>query len=182
MTPDKLLEKLKNTADTLYCSRISKIVLDDWRFPIWSGSSKPTTHHYGKHGLIRHVSEVVDLCLANNEVLGTWNTSVNKQLLFFAALFHDVGKLWDYEPLDKEYNEWQAAKHKNMIHHISRSGLIWQEASKDLLQKDRDEVLHAILSHHGRKEWGSPVLPATKLAWVLHLCDCMSARMDDCYY
>jgi 23S rRNA maturation-related 3'-5' exoribonuclease YhaM len=47
-------------------------------------------------------------------------------------------------------------------------------------QSEIDEVTHAILSHHGQREWGSPVRPATKLAWILHTCDMMSARVNDC--
>ena len=45
---------------------------------------------------------------------------------------------------------------------------------------EHDEVLHAILSHHGRREYGSPVSPSTRIAWLLHLCDSISARMFDC--
>jgi 3'-5' exoribonuclease len=42
-----------------------------------------------------------------------------------------------------------------------------------------EEVLHAILSHHGMRQWGSPVAPKSRLAWLLHLADSMSARMAD---
>jgi 23S rRNA maturation-related 3'-5' exoribonuclease YhaM len=45
---------------------------------------------------------------------------------------------------------------------------------------DPSNITHNILSHHGMREWGSPVAPATKEAWILHLCDNMSARLDDC--
>jgi 3'-5' exoribonuclease len=33
-----------------------------------------------------------------------------------------------------------------------------------------------MLAHHGRKEWGSPVEPATNEAWILHAADMMSSR------
>ena len=42
-----------------------------------------------------------------------------------------------------------------------------------------DEVLHCILSHHGQRAWGSPVAPKSIEAWILHLCDGLSARADD---
>ena len=36
-----------------------------------------------------------------------------------------------------------------------------------------------ILSHHGKKEWGSPIEPQSQGAWILHLADMMSARVDE---
>jgi 23S rRNA maturation-related 3'-5' exoribonuclease YhaM len=68
-----------------------------------------------------------------------------------------------------------------VIHHISRSGLVWCQAAQNAgwNQPDIDEVWHCILSHHGMKEWGSPVAPQTRMAWLLHLADGLSARLDD---
>jgi 23S rRNA maturation-related 3'-5' exoribonuclease YhaM len=43
-----------------------------------------------------------------------------------------------------------------------------------------DNIIHNILSHHGKREYGSPVSPATKEAWILHQADNLSARLDDC--
>ena len=33
---------------------------------------------------------------------------------------------------------------------------------------------------HGQREWGSPVMPKSRVAWLLHLSDGISARMADC--
>lgn len=152
------------------------------RFPIWSGSSKPNQHHYGKHGLVIHTTEVVKLCLANRELL---QVNIDERQIFLAAIYHDVGKMWDYSPTDSTHEEWTGNLHKRKIHHISRSALVWQRVAETKGKKDylteefADDVLHSILAHHGLREWGSPVMPYTKLAWLLHLCDGISARMND---
>ena len=73
------------------------------------------------------------------------------------------------------------------IGHVTKSGMIWTDAwnnyaTDKLKQEDpemHDRVLHNILSHHGPVEWGSVVPPATREAWLLHLCDNMSARIND---
>lgn len=155
---------------------ISKFVLNEPRFALWSAASKPEQHHYGKGGLADHTLEVVELCLLNNEA---YDRPLNTDSLVLAAVFHDAGKMWDYAPVDMACTEWQSTPHKNQIHHISRSALIWSDAvtRTQLFHRIEDEVLHAILAHHGRKEWGSPVLPETRLAWLLHLCDHISAKM-----
>lgn len=167
--------------------KVSGFVLGDCRFPVWSGSSKPEQHHYGKGGLAQHTLEVVELCFLNNSYFNSQNKGVDEGTLFLAALFHDAGKMDDYAPEDTLYNNWTGTNHKRRIHHITRSALIWNEASKHIDFKSTpkgqeiiDDVLHAILSHHGKREYGSPVAPDTKMAWILHLSDAMSARVYDC--
>lgn len=159
---------------------IASVVLEDSRFDIWSGSSKPIQHHYGKNGLATHTNEVVDLCFSTMKTL---DIDVDPIEIFLSALFHDVGKMYDYEPVDAEYKEWKGNEHKRLIHHISRSALVWNNACEKFYvkyDKYKDNVLHNILSHHCLREWGSPIMPKTKAAWLVHFCDCISARMDDC--
>jgi 3'-5' exoribonuclease len=38
------------------------------------------------------------------------------------------------------------------------------------------QLRHCILSHHGKKEWGSPVLPSTREAVLVHQMDQIQAR------
>lgn len=186
LPPEKLLDNLKIIADSYGVGDLCSIVLDDPRFLIWSASSKSDKHHYGKHGLIIHTTEVIELCKVNNRMTGD---TVDGRQMFLAALFHDAGKMWDYQPVDRiatdgdtyEYEEWTGTSHKRNIHHLSRSAVVWTEAViKNPQDWDTDNVLHAILSHHGMREWGSPVAPNSKLAWLLHLCDSISARLNDC--
>jgi len=159
---------------------IASVVIADPRFELWSGSSKSHQHHYGKGGLVQHTHEVVDLCFANIAAL---QLNLDPVEVYLSALFHDCGKMWDYEPTDDSYKEWNGNEHKRLIHHISRSALVWNSActqhSFKYGNKYADSVTHNILSHHGQREWGSPVMPKTKAAWLLHLCDGISARMND---
>lgn len=173
---------------------LADIVLDDHRFGIWSGSAMSFIHHYGKGQLAQHTLEVVELALKNNEYFKTIGKGVDDRLVYLAAVFHDAGKMFDYAPKEEcdtspwetfiNYENWENTDHKLKIYHISRSGLIWSKAfdklGSFLPPGAHDEVLHAILAHHGQKEWGSPVTPKTRLAWLIHLADNMSARMDDC--
>lgn len=148
-------------------------------FSTQSGSAYPQHHHYGDGGLERHSWEVIEIM---STVKRTMNLDIPFGLIFVAGLFHDIGKVWDYKRVDNSNEPWVPTKHKREIHHISRSGLVWSKAvdSTGLFKEHHDDVLHAILAHHGQREWGSPVMPHTKLAWLLHLCDGISARMDDC--
>lgn len=187
-----------------YRDLASAVLFEFYRFPLWTGSSSPEVHHYGTGGLCRHTLEVAELCLQSANYYR--NHDVDKQLLFLAALYHDVGKMWDYEPDDEAnakelrpypvaggWHHWRKAEHKYQIHHIPRSAIYWNEqcakinavneqAGVDRISQEAiDSVTHAILAHHGQKTWGSPVEPRTRMAWLLHCNDQLSARMDDCY-
>lgn len=175
------LAHLTSLSQELGISDIAQIVLGNDKFSWWTGSGDDMKHHYGEFGLVTHTREVVDLCLKNADYFKD-HYVIDKQKLFLAALFHDIGKIYDYELIIREPKFWRKSLHARQTHHISRSALIWNEAKNKLnFQDDDDEVLHAILSHHGRREYGSPVSPATRIAWLLHLCDSISARMFDCY-
>ena len=162
-------------------ARLSEAVLGNPDFAVWS-ACVGTKHHYGRGGLQEHTHEVVVLCLANRDLFVGGGHVVSARTLFLAALFHDIGKLRDYVPADETMDNWTAAPHKRTIHHISRSALMWAQAIRDTgcCADVEDEVLHAILAHHGQRAFGSPVFPKTREAWLLHLCDNLSARMDDC--
>lgn len=159
-------------------------LVDNPKFSVCWGGLKGQ-HHDFEGGLARHTKEVIDLCFDSRARLNL--TQVDDKELFFAALFHDAGKMFDYEPNPKyvvggDEPAYTAARHKRMIHHISRSALIWSHAVVNTKWNDKyhDSVLHAILSHHGQREWGSPVAPRGYVAWLVHLNDGISARMNDC--
>lgn len=172
--------RLKELAASLDVEDISSVVLDNPKFAIWSGSPAEGMHHYGDGGLLQHTTEVVELAMRTNDYFISCGKGVAKQPLFLAALFHDIGKLWDYEKIN---GVWGAVEHKEKIYHICRSALVWHDAVKGIRGYEgiEDEVLHAILAHHGRLEWKSPVVPKTRTAWILHLSDNLSAKITHCY-
>ena len=181
MTPK---EKLQTLAENLNVSELSNNVLLDKRFIFCSGSSKEGYHHYGDGQLCQHVLEVVEILLLNNEY---FSNPIDKKEVYLSALFHDYGKLWDYE---KVGTKWESTEHKYNIHHISRSAIEWSRIAQEvtdkypekyswLTEEVKNNILHAILSHHQLRQWGSPVSPNTQLAWLIHLADSISARMSD---
>lgn len=182
---------IADNTDNYSVTTLAAYVLDDFRFLKWTASAHPSVHHYGHGGLIQHTLEVVETCMQMHKYYG----GCDRNLLFLAALFHDFGKIWDYDRksdtftvVDGEARQgeiWQSTDAKHKIYHITKSVLEFTKANAEAKQNalrdsQVDEVVHAILSHHGRPEWKSAVPPQTKMAWILHLCDSMSARVADC--
>jgi 3'-5' exoribonuclease len=163
------------------CHSIAVPILRDENFLTHSGSHLKRAHHFGVEGLIRHTYEVATIAMQQYEFFKTIHPSLNPRILFTAALYHDYGKVWDYD-FNPDTEECKLSDHRRKIHHIQRSALEWNKIAifLGLPTEFTDEVTHCILSHHGRREWGSPVAPLTREAWILHLSDNISARVDDC--
>lgn len=174
------------------------VVLNRPELLVWPGST--TAHHSYTGGLLQHIEEVLQLALSMSSAapyLGF--PSIHRASLIAAVVFHDFGKLWDYAPVlhqniedisdmtqpewvRREILGWRSTSHSHLTHHVSRSNMEWVRiaARCEIDEETIEAVSHAILSHHGRREWGSPVAPATPLAWILHLADMASARWREC--
>jgi 3'-5' exoribonuclease len=170
----------KFAKETDVSCRYINSILHSSKFLSCSGSHTPKAHHYGEGGLLQHTYEVISI----SQGIATFYSGIHKidkKVLFLAALYHDVGKCWDHS-IDEQIGFVETKPHRRTIHHITRSAIQWEKQA-DILNLNPDfvhKVTHCILSHHGRREWGSPVMPLSREAWILHLSDSMSARVDDC--
>jgi 23S rRNA maturation-related 3'-5' exoribonuclease YhaM len=50
-----------------------------------------------------------------------------------------------------------------------------EDSNYSEMMRDVDFVEHAILAHHGKLEFGSPVVPANVEAYLVHIADAISA-------
>lgn len=175
-------ERLLSLSEKLNVAHVFQELVETYpQFPTHSGSHNKLLHHYGTGGLIRHTWEVVDLGMHIIPQLNLCD-KVDLTEYYLAALFHDTGKMFDYVRVKGDEDAWEPTEHRRLIHHLPRSVMIWHEIIgkfSGLAMIYHDKVAHAILAHHGRREAGSPVAPKTRVAWLLHLCDSISARMDD---
>ena len=67
-----------------------------------------------------------------------------------------------------------------MVGHIFLGAQIVQEHARHIPILDESTFLdlqHIILAHHGAKEFGSPVCPATIEALIVHLADMAEAKL-----
>lgn len=142
-----------------------KVIEDPNFFTAPGGSAH---HHNYKHGLIIHTAEV----LHNVEHM---SDNVSLELLV-ATVWHDYMKTRDYA-LNAD-GTVQVLPYKKLINHLPGSAMEFYHYAKNKNFDTRfiESVLHIMLSHHGRKEWGAAIEPATKEAWALHSADMLSSR------
>lgn len=131
-------------------------------------------HHNYQRGLITHSISMAQVC----EFLSNHYSNINKSLLLCGALLHDLGKIVEFSGaiLTKYTNEGK------LLGHISIGFALVKEVCDELKISEEKAMLlqHIILSHHGKMEFGSPVLPQTKEAILLSMVDDMDAKMELC--
>jgi putative nucleotidyltransferase with HDIG domain len=145
-------------------------------------------HHFYHGGLAVHTLEVLEIALSMADVM-----QADKQVLTVAAVWHDFMKIKEYvwrgarpmtEELMKQF-DWNKdgtigkTVYYNLIHHVVGSVAQFVAETKSMPDLPEDlslAIQHAMLAHHGRREWGSPQEPRTKEALILHSADMLSAR------
>lgn len=130
-------------------------------------------HHAYRHGLLEH-SLVVAECAAS--VAGRF-ANVDRDLVVAGALLHDIGKTQAYvsDGILPAMTDIGRLHGEIVIGHDLVHRLI--EELPDFPAELGLRLLHIVISHHGMREKGSPVVPMTREAIIVHYCDDMTARL-----
>lgn len=146
------------------------VKVDD-RFYQYPAASR--IHHGYMGGLAEHTLGMANLA----EEICKLYPSLNRDLLLSGILVHDMGKTVELGGLvSTEYSEeGKLTGHISICH-----GWLMEVADEKGLADSEEALLlrHLILSHHGKLEFGSPVLPLIKEAEILSYIDNMDARMN----
>lgn len=137
-----------------------------------------TMHHAVKGGLLKHVVSICHLM----EFVGTHYSFLNKDLLFFGALFHDLGKIEELEINERDQIQY-TEKGQLLGHMLLACDLVEKKSQRILGFPDELKTLlkHIILSHHGKIEYGSPKLPMYMEAVVVAMVDDFDAKVDQIF-
>ena len=132
-----------------------------------------TVHHAAKHGLFAHSIAVARLCLATSE---KYSVKIDKSLLTLGALLHDIGKAYEYDwgATTVFTNSGRLLGHPYIGAHIVHNACIELKVSGERTV----QLIHLILSHAGKREFGAVQPPQTIEANILHYCDNIDAQLD----
>ncbi len=130
-------------------------------------------HHAYRGGLLEHTLGVMKLSKSIAELY----PSADKDLLITGAAIHDVGKVYEYriEP----YGIERTTEGELIGHIVLGTKMLndWAKKVSNLSKKDLYHLTHMILSHHGELEWGSPTVPKTLEAMILHHADDLDSKI-----
>lgn len=130
-------------------------------------------HQAYRGGLAEHTLNVSRIC----ESICHIYPQVNRDFLISAALLHDIGKIEEYQ-LDGIIEHTDEGK---LIGHIVIGTEMVTEKIKQIKDFPEDLAImfkHALLSHHGKFEFGSPKLPSILPAIALFYADDTDAKLN----
>jgi 3'-5' exoribonuclease len=130
-------------------------------------------HHAWLGGLLEHVISLLTLA----DRVAPHYPLLDRDLLLTGVILHDIGKVRELSwEIGFEYTI-----EGSLLGHI-QIGAALAERTMDSLPnfppKLKTLVLHMILSHHGKLEFGSPKLPMIPEALVLNFLDDLDAKMQ----
>jgi 3'-5' exoribonuclease len=130
-------------------------------------------HQAYRHGLLEHCLSVAQSVSA---IAATF-PGIDREVAVTGALLHDIGKLDAYAATQTAIDMTDLGKLQGEIplgyYRVRRL----MEDLPGFPQDLATAVLHIILSHHGALEHGSPVVPCTREATLVHMIDNLGGRL-----
>ncbi|MGH2902481.1 MAG: 3'-5' exoribonuclease YhaM family protein [Solirubrobacteraceae bacterium] len=153
---------------------------------LWAGYRvAPAAKYYHqayRHGLLEHCLGVAQAVSAVSATFG----GIDRDVAVTGALLHDIGKLEAYTDQTAE----DAPAGAGQIIDLTDAGRLQGEIALGYYRIRRmieeidgfpaelaQAVGHIILSHHGSLEHGSPVVPCTREATLVHMVDNLGGRL-----
>jgi 3'-5' exoribonuclease len=130
-------------------------------------------HQAYRHGLLEHT---VGVAQGVSTISATF-PGIDRDVAVTGALLHDIGKLDAYAFQGHAIDLSDAGKLQGEIplgYFRVRRAI---EAIEGFPPARAEAVLHIILSHHGALEHGSPVVPCTREATLVHMIDNLGGRL-----
>ncbi len=140
----------------------------------WSTAPAAKKYHQAyRHGLLEHSLSVAQ---AVSAISATF-PGIDRDIAVTGALLHDIGKIDAYETVGDAHDLTDAGK----LHgEIPLGYYRVRRAIEDIPGFPADQaeaLLHIILSHHGQLEHGSPVVPCTREATLVHMIDNLGGKL-----
>jgi 3'-5' exoribonuclease len=169
------LRELLETIQNPYLRRLLDDLLGGGS-PVWQrfrvAPAAKYNHEAYRHGLLEHSLLVAQ---AVSAISATF-PGVDRDIAVTGALLHDIGKLEAYTsaPDIDLTDEGRLQGEIPLGYYRVRRVIDRLDGFPPALAQ---EVLHIILSHHGALEHGSPVVPCTREATLVHMVDNLGGRL-----
>ena len=166
-------QRIKGVSNKLLKKLLTQIFTDERFEKFCLAPAGKSWHHAYIHGLLEHTLEIIKIC----ELMCEFHSELNRDLLLSGAMLHDIGKI---EELSYDSAFEYTDKGKLVGHIVIASNLVLEEIKKipGFPAELENNLIHLILSHQGKLEHASPVVPKTAEAIALYQADELSAKVN----
>ncbi|HTU95026.1 MAG TPA: HD domain-containing protein [Solirubrobacteraceae bacterium] len=170
------LRELISTVQDPHLRELLEAILGE-NAPTWPQfRDAPAAKHYHqayRHGLLEHSLTVAQ---AVSAISATF-PGIDRDVAVTGGLLHDIGKLDAYQVRDGaiEMSDEGRLYGEIPLGYYRVRSLI--ESLEAFPAQTAQALLHIILSHHGSLEHGSPVIPCTREATLVHMADNLGGRL-----
>ncbi|HEY1079166.1 MAG TPA: HD domain-containing protein [Bdellovibrio sp.] len=175
---EDMLVELLQMVRTMKNDHLRQLVLDTLEDPeirpmVLKAPAAKSIHHAWLGGLLEHILSISKIM----DFMGSHYPFLNRDLLLFGGIFHDIGKLWE---LSYDNGISYTDRGRLVGHMQIACELIDKKASRILgfTPELRDICKHIILSHHGKLEYGSPKRPKFMEAMVIAMIDDFDSKVS----
>jgi 3'-5' exoribonuclease len=175
--PEKMFDELVTIVQSLeevYIKDLLLSVLYDTeisrRLKLWQAGK--SIHHAYQSGLLEHVLSCTKLAVTLSP-----HYKVNRSYVVAGCILHDICKIYELTegPMVDYTDEGK------LIGHLVKGVELFEHFSsriKNFPYGMKIHLKHILLAHHGEYEYGSPKIPHTSEAFLVHLIDLMDSKMS----
>ncbi len=169
----EFLDRIEQISNSYLQTLMKQIFIGEKLDKFLTAPAGKSWHHSYIHGLIEHTLEIIKIC----DLMCDIHPEINRDILICGAMLHDLGKV---EELSFETSFDYTDKGKLLGHIVISAMFINEETEKisNFPEEIKNCLLHLILSHQGKLEYASPVVPKTLEAITLYQADELSAKVN----
>ena len=130
-----------------------------------------SVHHAFPGGLLNHTHQMLAMLLG---IYPTLPAKVKIERCILAIMFHDYGKVYEYNHAGEPQSDMYLLGHI----YIGAHKLHQELERRKVDDAETKRIVHCVLAHHGKREFGSPVLPCNEEAELVSKLDDLSAKAD----
>lgn len=171
---------LFQTLEDPFAKRLALATLEDPEIKrrLLRAPAAKSVHHAYAGGLLEHALSVCRLLdKLSVHYKNYYGPAINRDLLLLGGLFHDIGKI--YELSFERASEY--TKEGQLIGHLVIGSELVDRITAQIEgfpENLRLQLKHIILSHHGKLEYGSPKLPHSIEAVIVHYMDDLDSKVN----
>ena len=165
---------------------VAKQLLTKYKDEFCKAPAATNMHQPWIGGLLEHTYSMLSLALP---IIGHYQSKYGSQYfsrdkVLFGVIVHDLGKIFEYDLTSPSFQKTKLGKLEN---HIVKCPILIHEAAMEWYRSnaatinfdfelEKAHLIHLIVTHHGKLEFGSPLVPASLEALLLHQIDMIDSQ------